>query len=128
MNVRALLVFVAVLSAPLASAGDIAGLWKYAEEPAWIEIQFEDGVGKGTVLRNDVYPERVGREILIALRAEEHEDAVWRGQVYVFRLEALKDVEISLDGPDLFRMKVKVGFISRTVDWIRVDEVPRKPA
>jgi uncharacterized protein (DUF2147 family) len=128
MNVRVLLIFVAVLSAPLASAGGIAGIWKYAEEPAWIEIQFEDGVGKGTVVRNDVYPERVGREILIALRADEHEDAVWRGQVYVFRLGDLKDVEMSLDESGLLRMKVKVGFISRTVDWIRVDEVPRKPA
>ena len=127
MNVRILLTLVAVLSAPLASAGDIAGIWKHADEPAWIEIRMEDGVGTGTVVRNDVYSERVGRELLKGLAADEHEEALWRGQVYAERLGEYKDAEILLAEPDSLQIKVKVGFISRTVDWVRVDEIPVGP-
>ena len=124
MNVRILLTLVAVLSAPLASAGDIACIWKHADEPAWIEIRMEDGVGTGTVVRNDVYSERVGRELLQDLAADEHEEALWSGQVYAERLGEYKDAEILLAEPDSLQIKVKVGFMSRTIDWVRVDEIP----
>ena len=124
MTVRILLTLVAVLSASLASAGDIVGIWQHADEPAWIEIRMEDGVGKGTVVRNEVYPERVGRELLQDLAADEHEEALWRGQVYAERLGEYKDAEILLAEPDSLQIKVKVGFMSRTIDWVRVDEIP----
>jgi len=124
MSIRAMLTLVAALSAPLASAGDIAGFWKHAEEPGWIEIRMEDGVGTGKVVRNDVYPERVGREILKGLTVDESEEVLWRGQVYAERLGEYKDAEILLAETDTLQIKVKVGFISRTVRWVRVDEVP----
>jgi len=124
MKVRMLLALVAALSVPLASAADIVGIWKHAEEPGWIEIQMEEGVGTAKVVRNEVYPERVGREILKDLTADEHEEALWRGQVYVERLGEYKDAQMLLAEPDAIEMKVKVGFISRTVNWVRVDEVP----
>lgn len=59
MSVRLNLALAAVLSAQLASAADIAGIWKHAEEPGWIEIRMAEGVGTGTVVRNDVYPDHV---------------------------------------------------------------------
>jgi uncharacterized protein (DUF2147 family) len=124
VNIRILFTLVATLSTPLASAGDIVGFWKHAEEPGWIEIRMEDGVGSGKVVRNDTYPERVGREILKGLMVDESDEALWRGQVYAERLGEYKDAEIHLEDPDQLRMKVKVGFISRTVDWVRVNEVP----
>lgn len=124
MNIRILFTLVAALSVPLATAADITGSWKHSEEPGWIEIQMEEGVGIGTVVRNDIYPERVGRKILKDLTADEHEESLWRGQVYAERLGEYKDAEIRLAKPDALEMKVKVGFISRTVNWVRVDEVP----
>jgi hypothetical protein len=124
MNIRILFTLVAALSAPLASAADIAGIWKHSEEPAWIEIRVEEGVGAAKVVRNEVYPERVGREILKDLTADEHEEALWRGQVYAERLGEYKDAEVSLPEPDRMRFTVKVGFMSRSVNWVRVDEVP----
>ena len=48
------------LIAPLALGGDINGFWKHAEEPGWIEISLADG--NGTVVRNEKFPERVGRD------------------------------------------------------------------
>ena len=124
MKIRILLTLIAVLVAPLATAGDIAGFWRHAEEPGWIEIQVEEGVGTGKVVRNDVYPERVGRELLKGLSMDESGEGLWSGQVFVERLGEYKDVKVSSDKADQLQFKVKVGFISRTVNWIRVEEVP----
>ena len=119
---RYLLLLVTMLAAPLAFAQDISGFWKHTDEPAWIEVSLEEG--KGTVIRNDKFPERVGRELLKDLRPDESEEGLWLGQVYAERLGEYKDAEITLPEPGRMEIKVKVGFISRTVEWDRVDEVP----
>ncbi len=125
MIVRVVLTLAAMMAAPLASAGDINGIWKHAEGPGWIQISLEEG--SGSVLRNDKFPERVGREIVKGLEADESEESLWHGQVYAERLGEYKDAEISLPEPDRMQFKVKVGFMSRTVDWMRVDEIPAAP-
>jgi len=122
MIVRVVIFLAALLAAPLVSAGDISGFWKHSGEPGWIEIRLEDG--KGTVVRNDKFPERVGREIVKDLEADESKENLWHGQVYAERLGEYKDARISLPEPDRMQFKVKVGFMSRTVEWVRVDEVP----
>ena len=122
MSIRPLLLAFALLVAPLASAADISGLWKHAEEPGWIEINLDEG--KGTVVRNDKFPERVGREILKELVAEDPEQGPWQGQIYAEKLSEYKDAEITLAEPNRMAIKVKVGFMSRTIEWVRVDAVP----
>lgn len=128
INVRTLIAlsvtFAVVIAAPVAMAEDLAGFWKHADEPGWIEITVEEEVGRAVVVRNDVYPERVGRQILKDLRADDKHDGLWRGQVYADRLGEYKDAEISSREPGQMEIKVKVGFISRTVDWVRVESVP----
>lgn len=126
MMVRIALVLVVLLTPTLVFADDIAGFWKHAEEPGWIEIRPEEG--SGTVVRNDLYPERVGRQLVKDLVADDSREGVWRGQVYAERLGEYKDAEISMPEPDRMQFKVKVGFMSRTIDWVRVDEVPAGPA
>ena len=111
-----------MLATPLSFAGDISGVWKHADEPVWIEISVEEG--KGTVVRNDKFPERVGREIVRHLKADGSKENLWQGQVYAEKLGECKDAEISLKEPDLMQFKVKVGFMSRTIEWVRVDAVP----
>lgn len=123
---RSVLALVALLLAPLTLADDISGLWKHTEEPGWIEIRLDEG--KGTVVRNDKYPERVGRVIVKELEADGDEDNLWRGQVYAEKLGDYKKAEISLAEPDRLQFKVKVGFMSRTVEWERVDAIPTAPA
>ena len=124
MSNRSIVTLFSMLLAPAVLAGDIAGFWKHAEEPGWIEISIEDGLGKGVVVRNDVYPERVGRELLKDLRSDEKNEGVWRGRVYAEKLGEYKDAEISLPESGQMEIKVKVGFMSRTLDWIRVDGAP----
>jgi len=124
MNIRAVLTLVVALLPPVALAADIAGIWKHTEEPGWLEIRMEDGVGTGTVVRNEVYPERVGRELLKGLVRDESAQGLWRGQIYVERLGEYQDAEISLPEPGMMRIKLKVGFVSRTIEWISVAEAP----
>ena len=102
----------------------LAGVWKHAEEPGWIEIQFEDDRGRGTVLRNDLFPEREGRLLLRNLAADASKPNLWRGEIYVERFEEFKKAELKLDGGARMTIEVKVGFISRSLDWVRVDSVP----
>ncbi len=118
--IRIILSVAVLLVTQLAAADDISGFWKHADEPGWIEIRLDDG--KGTVVRNDKFPERVGREILKDLAADDAE--TWRGQIYAEKLGEYKDAEITLAEPDRMKIKVKVGFMSRTIEWQRVDDVP----
>jgi hypothetical protein len=126
MSIKVILTLAALLAAPLAAAGDINGFWKHAEEPGWIEISLDEG--KGTVVRNDKFPERVGREIVKDLVADEATADLWHAQVYAERLGEYRDAEISLPAHDRMQFKVKVGFISRTIEWVRVDSVPEAAA
>ena len=125
MIARIVLTLAVVFVIPHASAGDINGFWKYSEEPGWIEINLEEG--KGTVVRNDKFPDRVGREIVKDLKADDAEENLWHGQVYAERLDEYKKAEISLPEPDLMQFKIKLGIISRTVEWVRVDSIPLLP-
>ena len=113
------------LAAPQAFAGDISGFWQSVDAPGWIEIKLAEG--KGVVVRNDEFPERVGREILKDLKADDSDQELWTGQIFAEKLGEYKDAEITLAEPDRMEIKVKVGFMSRTVEWQRVDEVPAAP-
>ena len=118
---RITLLMVASLVAPWSLAGDLSGVWQNEDQPAWIEIQFNDGQGTGTVRRNDNKPEAVGRVIIKDLVAEEG-GAGWVGQIYAARLNEFKDATITLPEPERMQIVVSVGFMSRTVNWIRVTE------
>ena len=105
-------------------AADLSGYWKNDDRPGWIEIVIEEGVATGTVRRNDAKPEAVGRILLKDLVRDEDKPGTWRGQVYAERFEEYRDTEVIQPEPDQMQIKVKVGFMSRTVDWTRVDEAP----
>ena len=112
----------ALLFTPMTFSADISGIWKHEKNPAWIEIRLEDG--SGTVVRNDKFPDRMGRTILNDLQADKSKKGLWHGVIYVEKLGEYKDVEISLPEADQMLIKGRVGFMSRTVEWVRVDEMP----
>jgi len=112
--------FALLLIAPKLYAEAIDGFWQHEEEPVWIEIS----AGGGQVVRNDNRPEAVGFEMLRDLRPTEGDDSEWSGEVYAARLGEYKDATLTLEGDDLLRFKVKVGFMSRTVLWRRVASLP----
>ena len=124
MIIRRALLLCALLFTPLAFSADISGTWKHAKNPAWIEIRLEEG--SGTVVRNDKFPDRVGRKVLKDLQAEKSKQGLWHGLIYAEKLGEYKDVEVSLPEADRMLFKGKVGFMSRTVEWVRVDKIPTR--
>ncbi|MFT4615276.1 MAG: hypothetical protein ACI9NT_002428 [Bacteroidia bacterium] len=124
MIIRPALFACALLFAPWAFSADISGLWKHTKNLAWIEIRLQEGVG--TVERNDKFPDRVGRKILQDLQADKSKQGLWHGLIYAEKLGEYKNVEISLPEADRMLLKGKVGFMSRTVEWVRVDKIPTR--
>ena len=122
MIISLALLVCALLFTPMTFSADISGIWKHEKNPAWIEIRLEDG--SGTVVRNDKFPDRMGRTILNDLQADKSKKGLWHGVIYVEKLGEYKDVEISLPEADQMLIKGRVGFMSRTVEWVRVDEMP----
>lgn len=106
------------------SASDLAGMWKHDDEPVWVEISFDGDTASGTVLRNDNKPDAVGAVFLKNVQGEDGVTGPWKGQVYAQALEEFKDAEISLPAADAMKIKVKLGFISRSVTWSRIESVP----
>ena len=119
---RLVLCVCVMLAAPLSFAGDISGVWRLSNGPAWIEVSLDSG--DATVVRNEQFPERVGRKILKGLQADGSKENLWQGQVYAEKQGEYKDAKILLSTPDLMIITVKVGFISRTIEWVRVDALP----
>lgn len=117
---KLLIWFALLLVSPGLYAEAIDGFWQHEEEPVWIEIS----AGAGKVVRNDNRPEAVGFEMLRDLRPAEGDGSQWSGEVYAARLGEYKDAILTLEGDDLLRFKVKVGFMSRTVLWRRVASLP----
>ena len=110
----------ALLPATSLAAG-ITGYWQHEKQPAWIEIQFEGDTATGVVRHNDNKPEASGFEVMKDIVADGEE---WRGQIYAEQLGEYKDMTIRLKGEDEMEVKVKVGFMSRTVKWRRASEIP----
>ena len=105
-------------------AADLAGTWKHDEQPVWVEVSKEGEVASGTVLRNDNKPDAVGAVFLRDVKSAGEKGSLWKGQVYAAALGEFKDAEISLPTGDTMKIKVKVGFMSRSVTWSRVESVP----
>ena len=119
MIVRHALLLCALLFTPMAVSEDISGIWKHEKNPAWIEIRLEES--SGTVVRNDKFPDRVGRKVLKDLQADKSKQGLWHGLIYAEKLGEYKNVEVYLPEAGRMLIKGKVGFMSRTVEWVRVD-------
>lgn len=127
--IKASLLFVlllnALLLAPIAAAEEIAGLWKPARGDAILEISFsktaEGAAGTGIVVRNGTHPERVGRVFLKDLQTNNSRNKLWLGLIWVEKMDEYKGVEVSLPEADRMVTTGRVGFLSRSMEWQRVD-------
>ena len=118
--VRYILLFSTLLSASIAFSNDLSGYWKHAKHNVWIEME----KGTGIVVRNDRFPERVGRTFLTDITINKNKQNAWYSQIYIEKLEDYKKVEISLPETDQMLITGKMGFMSRTAKWMRIDKVP----
>jgi|TARA_B110000091_G_C13773747_1_gene457900 uncharacterized protein (DUF2147 family) len=119
--IKSALFIFTLLSSSLALSADISGTWKHSKKPIWIEIRLTQGDGK--VVRNDKFPERVGNTFVKDLKADKSKQGIWHGIAYIRKLEDYKNVEISLSDTGEMQVTGKVGFLSRTVEWVRTDKI-----
>jgi uncharacterized protein (DUF2147 family) len=82
--------------------------------------------GNGLAVRNDNDPSSIGFAVLKEVTVGEQKGR-WTGQVFVPQLGDYKRVELSLPTADTLKMKVKIGFLRRSLEWTRVPEVPETP-
>ena len=119
------LLLVLLLTSNVSIAADISGFWQHPKDPVWIEVSATEGVG--IALRHDDDPATVGFEVLKDVTAGTKE-GVWVGEVFVPQLGDYKRVEVTLPNDDTLKMKVKIGFLSRSLECSRVASVPQPPA
>ena len=65
--VRSVIFFCTWLFISVASSNDLSGVWKHSERTIWIEITTEKGTS--IIVRNDRFPERVGRTFMTDIKA-----------------------------------------------------------
>ena len=116
-----LLILSAMVVLPGHAGDELAGYWQHESEPVWIEMQPE--TGQGVMLRNDNRPDRAGFLVVTDLEASD-EPNDWSAQVFAARLGEYRKAEITLAADDRMVFTVKVGFMRRSVEWLRVSEVP----
>jgi len=116
-----LLMLSAMVTMPGNAETELAGYWQHESEPVWIEMQPE--TGQGVMLRNDNRPDRVGFLVVTDLEAGD-EPNDWSAQVFAARPGEYRKAEITLAADDRMVFTVKVGFMRRSVEWLRVSEVP----
>ena len=121
---KAILPLTLLLISSLCSAEGISGIWQHPKDPVWIEVTAT--AGQGLAVRNDSDPSSIGFAVLKEVSARDQKDR-WTGQVFVPQLGDYKRVELSLPTADTLKMKVKIGFLRRSLEWTRVSEVPETP-
>ena len=104
------------------AASDLSGFWQHPKDPVWLDVN--EALGTGIAVRNDDDPSSVGFAVLKEVVAGPKQGQ-WSGQVCVPQLGAYKQVTVTLPDANTLKMKVKIGFISRSVEWTKVASVPQ---
>ena len=103
-------------------ASDLSGFWQHPKDPVWLDV--DEALGTGIAVRNDDDPSSVGFAVLKGVVAGPKQGQ-WSGQVYVPQLDGYKPVTVTLPDAKTLKMKVKIGFISRSLEWSKVASVPQ---
>ena len=104
------------------AASDLSGFWQHPKNPVWLDVN--EAIGTGIAVRNDDDPSSLGFAVLKEIVPGPREGQ-WSGQVYVPQLGDYKRVTVTLPDANTLKMKVKIGFISRSVEWTKVASVPQ---
>ncbi len=112
-----------VMTPVMASEVDLlAGVWKQSGKGIWLEIQFDRAEGTGRVARNDKKPASVGEAVLTELTWNAS-TGKGQGLMYAPQTKSRHGATLELPSGKLMTMKVKIGFMSKTVEWLRVEDI-----
>ncbi|QDO95245.1 DUF2147 domain-containing protein [Formosa sediminum] len=95
---------------------DIKGKWSFGEKNNVIEIEQHNGIYSGKIISSDNPNTQIGKLIVKEVQLIEGK---WQGKVYAPKREEWYDAEYT-PKDNLLEVKIKVGFFSKTIEWIRI--------
>ena len=98
---------------------DFEGKWKLSDKPVWIDIDFVENLGAGKIYRHDEKASAVGQLLLSEITLDVGQSS-GLGFIYVPQLGRNHPMKLKLSSPNSIEVKVKVGFIRKTVTLLRV--------
>ena len=91
-----ILISLVLLSASSFADGRINGIWKHTEKPAWLEINFESGVGSLAVKRHDNNVKAEGLKVIKDIEVDSNQSSQWLGKMYSAAVDGYVDVKLIL--------------------------------
>jgi uncharacterized protein (DUF2147 family) len=98
----------------------LEGQWKMSDKPILIEIKFSLDIGQGKIIAHDNDPSVVGK-LLLSDIVKDSDHELWDGFIYVPQLSRTHPMKLVLVDDQRINVKVKVGFIRKTVTFLKVD-------
>jgi uncharacterized protein (DUF2147 family) len=98
----------------------LEGQWKMSDKPILIEIKFSLDIGQGKIIVHDNDPSVVGK-LLLSDIVKDSDHELWDGFIYVPQLSRTHPMKLVLVDDQRINVKVKVGFIRKTVTFLKVD-------
>ena len=98
----------------------LEGQWKMSDKPILIEIKFSLDVGQGKIIAHDNDSSAVGK-LLLSDIVKDSDHELWDGFIYVPQLSRTHPMKLVLVDDQRINVKVRVGFIRKTVTFLKVD-------
>jgi hypothetical protein len=99
----------------------LEGQWKMSDKPIWVDISFTEEVGQGQIIRHENDPLAVGK-LLLSNIVKDSDKNFWNGFIYVPQLSRIHPMKLSHIDYQEINIRVKVGFIKKTVILYRVND------
>ena len=99
----------------------LEGQWKMSDKPIWVDINFTKEVGQGQIIRHENDPSAVGK-LLLSSVVKDSDKNFWNGFIYVPQLSRIHPMKLSHIDSQEINIRVKVGFIKKTVILNRVND------
>ena len=99
----------------------LEGQWKMSDKPIWVDISFTEEVGQGQIIRHENDPSAVGK-LLLSNVVKDSDKNFWNGFIYVPQLSRIHPMKLSHIDSQEINIRVKVGFIKKTVVLYRVND------
>jgi len=112
------LLFVLIISLSSSNVfaqSNFSGEWTFGEQNTAIKIEQDNGIYSGKIISSDNPKVKIGKLIVKELKQTKGK---WKGKVYSPKRKEWYDAEFIQKGNKL-NLKMKVGFFSKTVEWIK---------
>ena len=99
----------------------LEGQRKMSDTPIWVDINFTEEGGQGQIIRHENDPSAVGKLLLSSI-VKDSDKNFWDGFIYVPQLSRIHPMKLSHIDSQEINIRVKVGFIKKTVILYRVND------